>query len=85
MKTNYVWIDVQNYVWSGKFELLAAFLLFKMKSFGWNYSNHNEIISGVPQGPTIAPILFNHSIGDSYFFIELTVTDNFADENILST
>ena len=46
------------------------------------YGDCNEIVSGVPQGS--GPILFNLSINDLFFFIEIVSMHNFADDNFLS-
>ena len=49
-----------------------------------NYRDYNEIISSVPQGSMLGPILFNVSINNLFFFIEIASMNNFADDNNLS-
>ena len=42
------------------------------------------IISGVPQGLIVGPILFNCFFNDFFYFIEKASVHNFADDNTLS-
>ena len=48
-------------------------------------SEFNKVISGVPQGSIVGPILFNCFFNDFYSFIENAKVYNFADDNTLTT
>ena len=47
------------------------------------HSNYQKIISGVPQGSILGPILFNLSINYLLFFVSDVSLHNFADDNTL--
>ena len=47
-------------------------------------SDFETIISGVPQGSIVGPILFNCFINDFFCFTEKASVHNFADDNTLS-
>ena len=48
-------------------------------------SELNKVISGVPQGSIVGPILFSCFFNDFYYFIKIANVHNFADDNTLTT
>ena len=48
------------------------------------YSNFENIITGVPQGSIVGPLLFDILINDLSFFIVSSSIRNFADDNSIS-
>ena len=49
-----------------------------------DYSSWKEILSGVPQGSVLGPLLFNLFLNDIYFFVDEESLHNYADDNTLS-
>ena len=67
-------------------KLIFSYLNNRQQCVGVNntYSNFEDIISRVPQGSIVGPLLFDFSINHLFCFFESSLIHDFADDNTLS-
>ena len=65
--------------------LLQSYLCnrFQRSIINGSFSSWNEVITGVPQGSVLGPLLFNIFLNDIFLFISKCQLCNYADDSTL--
>ena len=61
----------------------VTFGTFHRSIINGSFSSWNEVITGVPQGSVLGPLLFNIFLNDIFLFISKCQLSNYADDNTL--
>ena len=81
-----LWAKLKAYALSNQaLSLLQSYLSnrFQRSIINGSFSSWNEVITGVPQGSILGPLLFNIFLNDIFLFISKCQLCNYADDKTL--
>ena len=66
--------------------LIYSYLKRRLQAVRINdtYSDFQSVLSGLPQGSVLGPIIFNFHINNLFYFIKKSFLVNYADDNTLT-